>query len=744
MIRPGRKATAYRAMFAIAGLLAAASSPLYAVEDVPKPKSPRLIDFSTCAKPEYPKADLRADHMGTVTIHFLVAPDGIVKDSKISKSSGYASLDEAARTALATCRFAPAGAPTDAPTWLPIQYRWVIEPSGVGVPAMSRAAQENAFLWAARVLARYRYKPVVQTSTASAPVLDLYLKALDPDHVLFTRADVAALEPQREQLARSDDAKQLGAAFAIFEQMRARRIAMLAWTAEAIRGPLGALDGNGPGPRTADAPWPASDDERQTLWRRRAADEVRSLRNAGMSDKDIVAILTRRNDSRLARARAMNMRDAFDTFMNAYVAGFDPHGVYFSPLEPPAFRAGDAGHVGVGLVLKKRGEWVTVQDMIGEGAAWRSGQLRGGERIVGVAQGAGQPMTDVVGWSVEEVVALLRGLPGTTVVLSVSPASAQDGSAPRSVALVRGPVSAPDDARHATARLEVLDRKGSSYRIGVVTIPAYYEDFAAKRAGVSDYKSMTRDVAALLANLKAQHADAVLLDMRRNGGGSLAEAISFTGLFLTHTPVAQQRERDGKVDVKFAPDGTPAWDGPLAVLIDEGSAAATEIFAAAIQDHGRGIVIGDRSVGRSSVQTVISLDRFATNPSEHYGELKMTIAQVYRANGETFEQTGVVPDIAIPGLSNPSGNAHELAFPAVPINPASFDRRGEIKAVLPALSRRHEARTAGDKSYQAMLRAQAAGGDVSGADIVRVQLGEALHVVGDEVELLRASPVTGR
>lgn len=611
---------------------------------------------------------------------------------------------------------------------------------------MSTGTQEQAFLWTSRVLARYRYKPVGQAPNASAPVLDQYLKALDPDHELFTRSDIAHLEPQRELLARSGDSQQLGAALAIFEQMRARRMAMLAWTGEAIRGPLNALDGNGPGPSAVDAPWPVSDEERQALWRRHAAADVQSLRNAGASDKNIVAILNRRNDNRLARLRALGTSDAFEVFMNAYVRAFDPHGVYLSPPRPAAPRVKEAGQVGVGMVLKKRGEWITVEEMIGDGPAGRSGQLHSGDRIVGVAQGAGQPMTDVVGWGVEEVVALLRGAPGSTVVLHVSPGGTAGASAVRSVALVRSPVPRSDNVRHATAKLEVLERNGGRYRIGVVTIPAFYEDLAAKRAGVSDYASMSREVAGLLANLKAQRPDAVLLDMRRNGGGALIDAVHLAGLFLARAPVAQQRDHDGKLTVEFAPESTLVWDGPLAVLIDEGSAAATEIFAAAIQDHGRGLLIGDRSVGRSSVQTVISLDRFAPNPSERYGELKMTVAQVYRVSGETFEQVGLIPDISIPGFPDPSGNAHQPAFPAVPISPVAFSPRGELKGVMPVLSRRHETRTAADTSYQAMLRARtqpSASDGAADANIMRVQLDEALHVVADQVELLRTSPVAG-
>jgi carboxyl-terminal processing protease len=235
--------------------------------------------------------------------------------------------------------------------------------------------------------------------------------------------------------------------------------------------------------------------------------------------------------------------------------------------------------------------------------------------------------------------------------------------------------------------------------------------------------------------------------MRGNGGGALDEAISFTGLFVPRAPVAQQRGLDGKITVSSTPEGVPAWDGPLAVLIDEGSAAATEIFAGAIQDYGKGLVIGDRSVGRTSVQTLISLDRFASKPSVHYGDLKLTVAQVFRVSGATFEQGGVMPDIDIPGVIDPSGSAGRLAFPAVPIKAATFSKRGEVAGLLPILSQRHEARTAADAPYQAMLRARVQAfeaGESAGVDIRGVQMREALRVVSDEVELLRTRPVAGR
>lgn len=743
MIRARSKASVVIGTSAIAGLLAVASGPSTAADDGSRIISPGTVESGTCAKPDYPKADLRAGHEGVATVLFLVAPDGAVRESKIARSSGYASLDEAARSALAKCRFTPAGDADGAARWYPVSYVWTLEGSnGEGITSMSPANREQAFLWTARVLARYRYKSAVQAPDVTPPVLDRYLEALDAERLLFTRSDIAKLAPQREQLARNDDSRQLDAAFALFEQMRARKTAMLAWTRQAIPGATSAPDGNGPAPRPADASWPASDDDRQALWRRHLADEVRSLRSAGAGDgagdKDIVAILTRRNDTRLARLRALTVQDAFESFMNAYVGAYDPHGSYASPLGRVRTRVGEPGHVGVGIVLKKQGEWITVHDLAGDGSAGRSGQLQPGDRIVAVAQGAGQPATDVVGWSVDDVVALLQGVPGSTVVLQVSRGAHGDRTdkAPRTVALVRSPVPRGDAGR-AAARVEVLDRGAGSQRIAVVTIPAFYVDSLVRSAGIGDYTSMTRDVAGLLATVKAQQADAVLLDMRGNGGGSLTEAIGLAGLFLPHAPVAQQRDWDGKIKVESTPDSAPAWDGPLAVLIDGGSAAATEIVAAAIQDHGRGLVIGERSIGRTSVQTVVSLDRFAPSPSVRYGDLRMTVAQVYRVSGATFEQAGVVPDIGIPGVSDAGVAANQLAFPAVPIGSTDYRARSDVKALLPSLSRRHAARVAKGGTPPP-------GGEAAIAEIRKVQLDEALQVVADQVELWRTAPTAGR
>jgi len=602
--------------------------------------------------------------------------------------------------------------------------------------------QHDSFLWTARVLARYRYQSAAAPANAAAPVLERYLALLDPERLLLTQADAAAFAPLRERLARADDSRQLEAAFTIFERMRGAQAMRWAWSRDAIAGPLAAIGSDGLGRTRVNAPLPVSGAEQQTLWRQSLARDVLSLRRAGADDAKIVAILTRRYDSWLARARALGNDDAFNLFMNAYVGAFDPHGVYFPPPAAPG-----PVQSSVGLVLQKQGEAIVVVDMHADGTAARSGQVHAGDRILAVGQGEGQAMTEVLGWNVADVVALLRGAPGSKIVLSVRPAEGPHDSVPRKVALVRADAAARDGIRPASARIDVVARGAAAYRVGVVTVPIFYQDLAAKQAGAGEYASMTRDVAALLARMKQEHADVVLLDMRGNGGGLLAEAIAFTGLFLPQAPVARQRARDGKLSVETTAAGSPAWDGPLAVLIDEGSAAATEIFAGAIQDYGTGLVIGDRSVGRTSVQTVVPLDRFAPKPSVHYGALKMTVAQVFRASGATFEQDGVLPDLTIPGAIDPSGTAGRMVFPAVPVQPADFAKRGDAARMLPLLKARHEARAAASPAYQALLRVRVQAfetGEAADVDVRQVQMREALQVAADMAELARAGKPPAR
>jgi len=290
------------------------------------------------------------------------------------------------------------------------------------------------------------------------------------------------------------------------------------------------------------------------------------------------------------------------------------------------------------------------------------------------------------------------------VRLEVQPADQGADASNKTVVLVRNTIKIQDSA--AKAKVYSVATGEGKRLIGVVTLPSFYEDVDALRKGDKDYRSASRDVAKLLADLKAQKVDAVLVDLRNNGGGSLREAISLTGLFVGKVPVVQTRDAKGEVSVGKNVDTAVAWNGPLAVLINRGSASASEIFAAAIQDYGRGLILGERSFGKGTVQTVADLDQIARNANPTYGELKLTIAQFFRVNGGTTQLRGVTPDLGYLQSDDAAEfgeSSFDNALPWTQVKPADYAPVGDIKAQLPRLKTWHESRVQRDRDYQGLM-----------------------------------------
>ncbi|MCC2962733.1 carboxy terminal-processing peptidase [Massilia sp. IC2-278] len=630
----------------------------------------------------------------------------------------------------------------------------------VAPAARPTAQQADILLWTARVLERYRYKPASNAPAAGAgtSVQDAYLKSLDPARLLFTEADAASFEALRPVLDKNlgeAEAPQLAAAHTIFSVWQARQAAWTRFALEVLHGPLD-LDGGGQVELVrTQAPRPASEAAQQALWRQRVIDDVISLRLAGCSENQVLPVLERRYRKALAYAQGGAAgsaqaagADMVEIYMNAYVSARDPHGRYFAP--PRAGAQPRKAMAGIGLVLQMQDELLTIVASPG------SLELRPDERIVGVAQGKDGAMTEVIGWSADDVGDLMRGDAGTAVTLAVLAPEAPPGAVQpvRRVTLVRAPDQGQEKGATAAprTRIETVGQGAAARRIGVIEIAAFYQDYEARRQGSAGYASMSRDVARLLKEMAPQHPDAVLLDLRGNGGGSLTEVTALAGLFLPDVPVVQQRSSDGKLQVERSAAGAAVWDGPLGVLLDQGSAAGTEIFAAALQDHGRALVLGDTSFGRSSIQTIVSMDRFAPREDIRYGDLRLTVAQAFRVGGDSFEGRGVVPDIAIPGVPAYLPGAHLAVFPTGQVQAQAFSKRPGLAALAPALAARHTARTAANPRYQAMLRqrarldarrasdtvtlnlaqrrreAEAAGAPV---DIRQVQLDAALRAMGD-------------
>ncbi|MBB3657932.1 carboxyl-terminal processing protease [Rhizobium sp. BK650] len=453
-------------------------------------------------------------------------------------------------------------------------------------------------------------------------------------------------------------------------------------------------------------PWPKSQAESNELWRKRVKSDWLRLKLGGKSDADIRETLDKRYENTLEGVYKSKSDDVFQSFMDAYATSIDPHTDYFGAAASADFNISmKLSLFGIGAVLQDRDDYTTIRELVPGGPAQLSGKLAVGDRITGVGQGKNGPIKEVMGTRLDEVVQLIRGKKGSVVRLDILPADAGADGPHRVVSLVRDKISLEKQAASKT----VLPVKVGDVtrKVGVITLPVFYEDFDARHKGDKDYKSASRDVAKLLDELKQEKVDGVLIDIRNNGGGSLDEAVDLTGLFIGNGPVVQQRSSDGKVEIRNADLSAPVWTGPLGVLINRGSASASEIFAAAIQDYGRGVIIGEPSFGKGTVQTVVDLDQVVRNSKPEFGELKVTIAQFFRINGGTTQLRGVTPDISLPGFSDPASfgeTSYDNALPWAQIKPANYARADTVAALLPTLQSRHEARVESDPDFQRLIK----------------------------------------
>ncbi|MEN0101170.1 MAG: carboxy terminal-processing peptidase, partial [Brucella pseudogrignonensis] len=410
----------------------------------------------------------------------------------------------------------------------------------------------------------------------------------------------------------------------------------------------------------------------------------------------------KRYENTLARANKSKADDVFQLFMAAYTTSVDPHTDYFGANASAEFDISmKLSLVGIGAVLQERDEFTTIRELTAGGPAQLSGKLLVGDRIVGVGQGKDGAIKEVVGMRLDEVVQLIRGDKDSVVRLEILPADAGPDGQHRIISLVRDKISL--DKQAAQKSVFTLQQGEKTRKIGIIKLPAFYEDIEARRKGDKNYRSASRDVARLLGELKQEKVDGVLLDLRNNGGGSLSEAIDLTGLFVGKGPVVQQRNAKGEIQVESDKLQSPAWTGPLGVLINRGSASASEIFAAAIQDYDRGVIIGEPSFGKGTVQTVVNLDEVAQSPTPKFGELKFTIAQFFRVNGGTTQLRGVTPDIRLPGLFNLKTVGEESfdnALPWTEIKATKYRNFGAAKALLPQLQQRHDERVKANPAFQ--------------------------------------------
>ena len=587
---------------------------------------------------------------------------------------------------------------------LTVPVAWLTAQADAGSPSAEQATAAK-LVYGVLSDSRYAYRPRALDDKLSSEMLDRYLESLDPGKLFFTAGDIAKLDGYRTRLDDAIKSGEVAPAFEMFALYQQRVSARVVHARALLAKDIFRFEGDDRWDYDReDAPWAADTAELDKLWQQSVRNDWLRLKLAGKQPEDIRKTLDKRYANMAKGVAELNGIDAFQTFLNAYATSIDPHTDYFDPRAADRFEQSMSLSLeGIGAQLQKQEDVVVIRELIAGGPAMLSGKLKPGDRIVGVGQGASGPMEDVVGWRIDDVVDKIKGAKGTQVRLDIVPAEAVLDSKPTRIALNRAKIRLEEQA----AKGEVLSVPAvgdqPARRIGVVKLPAFYQDWEGRRTNSNDYASATRDVDRLLRDFRTQKVDGVVIDLRNNGGGSLSEAVELTGLFIDKGPVVQVRESGGRVQVDSDSTAGVAWDGPLAVLINRGSASASEIFAGAIQDYGRGLIIGETSFGKGTVQNLVDLDRWPMNDGKRFGQVKLTIAQFFLPGGSSTQNRGVVPDIKFPVTVDASEfgeSTYKNALPWTRIAAVPHTRYGDFGALLPQLETLHGARVAQDKEFQ--------------------------------------------
>lgn len=555
------------------------------------------------------------------------------------------------------------------------------------------------------VIANYHYRDVALDDALSRTVLERYLDALDPLRSYLLQADVDDFESHATRVDDYLRSSSLNPLFGMFVRFRER-------LQERVEFALAQLERDFDFSREEsitfdreDAPWADSTEELDDLWRRRVKNDVLSLKLAGKDMADIRDTLRKRYTGLFRRTAQLNAEDVYQTLINAYTTAIDPHTAYFSPRTSENFKIRMSLSLeGIGAVLQSENELTLVREVVPGGPADLSGRLHADDRIVGIGQDEAGAIVDVVGWRLDDVVDLIRGPKDSVVRLEVLPKGAALDGPTRVISITRNTIKLEEQAAKGSL-IEVPDGDGTR-SFGVIDVPTFYMDFEARSAGDRNYRSTTRDVRRIIGELQQDGMAGLIIDLRANGGGSLTEATELTGLFIDQGPVVQVRDTQGRVQIERDVDEGVAYRGPLVVLVDRNSASASEIFAGAIQDYRRGLIVGEPTFGKGTVQNLVNLNRFDQSMEGKLGQLKATIAQFFRVNGGSTQHRGVLPDIVLPtviSMTDHGERSLENALPWASIEPARFVPVDFADANLAQVRAAHEKRVLSDDAFQALL-----------------------------------------
>ncbi|NRF38662.1 carboxy terminal-processing peptidase [Pedobacter foliorum] len=576
------------------------------------------------------------------------------------------------------------------------------------------------------LIENYNYKKIKVNDSISSVVLDKYIKDLDPYKYYFLASDIKEFEKFRFSLDDDFRAGSLNAPFYIFNVYLKRYNEWIAYSLNQIKTKYDFNQNDSYVFDREKMPWATSTTALNDIWKKKVKYELVNLKIAGTPEAKNVETLTKRYQNLKSQAAKVNNQDIFQTIMDAFTETIDPHTNYFNPTNAQAFNEDMArSFEGIGARLQLENEVLKISEIIPGGPAFKSKLLSAGDRIVGVAQGSAE-FEDIIGWRIENSVAKIKGPKGTKVRLKIIPVGMDLSSKPVIVELVREKIVMEEQS--AKKKVKTIQSDGKPYKIGIITVPAFYADFKAARAGDPNYKSTTRDVRLLIDTLKNRDkVDAIVMDLRANGGGSLVEAIDLTGLFIDKGPVVQVKDIKGAIEVDEDTNPGALWTGPFGVMVDRLSASASEIFAGAIQDYGRGIIMGTQTYGKGTVQSSIDMNQLV-NPSilqrlaalvgknvaggaagkdgvapPQLGQINLTMAKFYRITGSSTQHKGVMPDIEFPSLypmDKIGEDTEKSALPWDEIKRSNFTPVADLNPIKPELVKLHEERMAQSLDYK--------------------------------------------
>ena len=559
-----------------------------------------------------------------------------------------------------------------------------------------------------RFIERSHYNHTKVDDKLSSLIFSKFIESLDENRSYFTQDEINAFEIYRFKIDDMLGSDAIDPIYDIFNTYRKRASERMEFALALLeKEPDFTLQESFKFDRS-DIDWPSTSVELDEIWRKRVKNDALSLILNDKTWDEAKEILTKRYERFSKQLNQINSDDIFETFMNSAVHSLDPHSSYFSPRNSEEYQIQmSLSYFGIGASLSIEDDYVSIVNIIPGGPAAIDGRLKPKDRITGISQGEDKSMTDVIGWRLDDVVQLIRGPENTVVKLQILPGDSNPGETEKIIELTREQIKLEESA--AKSKIIETQREKEQFKIGVIDIPSFYRDFRALKSGDEEFTSTTSDVKRLLSNLENDNIDALVIDLRNNGGGHLTEATALTGLFIDNGPVVQLRNANGRISRLDDPDPVPRslYSGPLIVLVNRYSASASEIFAAAIQDYERGIVVGQQTYGKGTVQNLYALDQYVRRNQDELGQLTLTIGKYYRVTGESTQNRGVIPDIELPSyidIDNTGESSRDTALPWDKIKPSRYKKNQSMEDPINQLRELHTERRKTDPELIFLLK----------------------------------------